>query len=200
MALPTYDKSKRRSFNYDQLPKAAYVIRILNAKQVQNKSGEGSHIAIAFDIAEGEYKGFYKKQFDADQREDKKWPNDGTFRLAVPDESAAGWKWENWNSFFADLEDSNNGYVFAGDPATLKGKVIGGKFHVEQSESKGNVYDHTRLKWTCVADDVRAGKAGRLPNDKLIGTGSGRRADNNMTDADGFMKVPDAAGEEIPFD
>lgn len=200
MALPTYDKTKRKSHGFDQLPKGAYVLKILNAKEAPYKSGSGSCLSIAFDIAEGEYKDFYKKQFDANTGEDKKWPNDAIFRLGIPDDSAPSWKWDGWNNFFADLEDSNNGYVFAGDPATLKGKVIGGKFHIEQSEYNGNVYDHTRLKWSCVAEDVRKGKAGKLPNDKLIGSGSARRATNNMTDADGFMKVPDSNEEEIPFD
>lgn len=199
MSLPTYNKAKRRK-SFEQLPKDAYVVKILNAKEVPYKTGNGSCVSIAFDIAEGKYKDFYKKQFDANQNEDKKWPNDGTFRLGIPDDRSEAWKWDNWNSFFADLEDSNNGYVFNGDPATLKGKVIGGKFHIEQSEANGNVYDHTRLRWTCVADDVRNGRAGRLPNDKLIGSTASRRAANNMTDADGFMKIPDTDAEEIPFD
>jgi hypothetical protein len=62
MALPTYDKSKRRT-SFEQLPKGAYVIKIMGAKEDTWPSGDGV-IKIAFDIAEGEYKGFYQNQFD----------------------------------------------------------------------------------------------------------------------------------------
>lgn len=198
MTLPTYDKSKRKK-SFEQLPKAAYVIKIVNAKEAENKNG-GSRLDIAFDIAEGEYKDFYKRQFEASTSENKKWSPDAVFRLNIPEAGSRTFMWDNWNSFFADLEDSNSGFVFDGDVKKLKGKLIGAKFHIEQTEYNGNIYDHTRMKWTCVAEDVRKGKAGRLPNDKLIGSASSRREANNMTDADGFMKVMDSEEEEVPFD
>ena len=197
MALPTYDKSKRKQ-TFQQLPKGAYVVKIMNAKEVPNKSGNGSHIDIAFDICEGEYRNFYKKIFEGNTNEDKKWPNDAIFRLTVPNDGSQQFIWDNWNSFFADLEDSNSGFVFGGDVRTLKNKLIGGKFHNEQSESNGTVYDHIRMKWTCVADDVRNGRAGRLPNDKLI-TAASRGSAAPATDSDGFMKVPDTDDDDIPF-
>lgn len=196
MALPTYDKSKRRK-SFQQLPKGAYVIQIKQAKEVQNKNSNGSHIAIVFDIAEGEYKDFYRKQYDANTNEDKKWPNDAVYRLIVPTDKSETYAWTDWNSFFADLEDSNNGFVFNNDLKTLKGKLIGGKFHIEQNEYNGNIYDHTRLRWTCVAEDVRTGNAGQMPKDKLIG--SRPRSRPVPTDADGFMSVPDGDADEIPF-
>ena len=194
MALPTYDKSKRTK-QFKALPKGAYVIKILSAKEVQNSNNNGSHLAFAFDIAEGEYKDFYNKQFQANTNEDKKWPNDAIYRLGVPNDQSQPFIWSNWNTFFADLEDSNNGFVFSGDPKTLKGKLIGGKFHIEQNEYRGNIYDHTRLRWTCVAEDVRSGNPGRMPNDKLV-TKIPTKA---PADDGGFMKVPDGIEEEVPF-
>ena len=196
MALPTYDKSKRKK-SFQQLPKGAYVIQIKGAKEVQNKNGTGSHLAIQFDIAEGEYKNFYMKQYQSNTNEDRKWNNDAVYRLGVPHDGSQAFVFDNWNTFFADLEDSNNGFVFAGDPKSLKGKLIGGKFHIEQTEYNGNVYDHTRLRWTCIADDVRSGNAGQMPKDKLISTGKAQAA--MPTDSDGFMSIPDDADDEIPF-
>lgn len=193
MALPTYDKSKRRK-TFELLPKGAYVIKIKAAREDGNRNGSGSHLTIAFDIAEGDFAGFYDQQFHANTNEDKKWPNDATFYLTVPTDNAQSYVWDNWNTFFADLEDSNNGFVFGGDPASLRGKIIGGKFANEQSEYNGKVYDHTKLRWTCVAEDVRAGKAGRMPNDKLIASSTPKPAA-----IDGFMDIPDTADEELPF-
>lgn len=198
MALPTYDKTKRKK-SFETLPKDAYVVKIMNAKETQNKNSDGSHIVIAFDIAEGDYKGFYMEQFESNTNEDKKWPNDGIFRLSVPNDNSKSYVWDNWNTFFADLEDSNNGFVFKGDCTTLKGKLFGGKFHIEQSEYNGQVYNHTRLRWTCLADDVRSGKASKnMPNDKLLS--AAKQSKVAATSADGFMDVGSGTEEEIPFD
>lgn len=197
MALPAYNRNNRRK-TFEALPKGAYVIKILSAKTTQSSWGE-DQIAIAFDIAEGEYKDFYKGQFDRNTSEDKKWPIDAIFYLTIPHDGCADYIVTNYDSFFADLEDSNNGFVFSGDEKSLKGKVIGGKFHIKQTEYNGNIYDHTRMKWSCVADDVRKGKAGRLPNDKLVdssGTsGNGSSADSYASG--GFSNSDD---DEIPFD
>lgn len=198
MSLPTYDKTKRKK-SYEALPKDAYVIKIMNAKETANKNGSGRHLAIAFDIAEGDYKDFYMEQFNSNTAEDKKWPNDAIYRLTIPDDGAQTFVIDNWNTFFADLEDSNNGYVFNGDTSKLKGKLIGGKFHIEQTEYRGQVYNHTRLRWTCVADDVRSGKAVKnMPNDKLLSDKPSRSA--AQTSDTGFMDVPAGSPEEIPFD
>ena len=124
--------------------------------------------------------------------EDKKWPYDARHYITVPADGCQTFIWDNWNTFFADLEDSNNGFVFGGDIKTLKGKLIGGKFYIEQTEYNGNIYDHTRLKWTCVADDVRNGKAGKMPKDKLI-------EPTPKTDANGFMDIPEGTEEEVPW-
>ena len=97
----------------------------------------------------------------------------------------------NYNTFFADLEDSNDGFVCT-DAKAMKNKVIGGKFRIEQTTYNGNVYDHTRLYWTCVADDVRNGKAGKMPKDKLI--------DDKQPMPEGFMQIPDSVEDEgLPF-
>jgi len=195
MALPTYDKSKRKSTNFQQLPKGAYVIKILGARE--DKWGSGDRcVRLAFDIAEGEYAGFYQNQFDNNTREDKQWPFDAVFTLNVPEDGCEQYIWDYWNSFFADLEDSNNGFVFTGDLKPLRGKLIGGKFHIEQSEYNGNIYDHTRLRWTCVAEDVRKGRAGKLPNDKLIGSGRNTSRASAEENTSGF--APTTEDDDIP--
>lgn len=191
MALPAYDKAKRKK-TFEQLPKGAYVIKIKDAKEEQNRNGTGSHLSIAFDIAEGEYKDIYQRRYEGDANPDKRWPLDAIYYLNVPNDNSQQYIWDNWNTFFADLEDSNNGFVFSGDVKKLKNKLLGGKFAIEQTEYNGNVYDHTRLRWTCVADDVRNGKAGKMPNDKLI-------SKQAAAPSDGFMDVPLGSADEIPF-
>ena len=194
MSLPTYDKSKRRK-SFEQLPKDCYVIKILNAKEAANKTS-GSRLDISFDIAEGEFKDFYMQQYRNNSNEDKKWPNDAIFRINIPSDGSPQYVWDSWNTFFADLEDSNNGFVFAGDPATLKNKVVGGKFHIEQTEYNSKIYNHTRMRWTCVAADVRSGKAAKtMPNDKLLTPAKAPAS----VDSD-FIDVPAGSPEELPWD
>ena len=177
---------------YDPLPKNAYVLKVIGAHEETNKSGNGSHIKIAFDIAEGEYKDFYKKQFDASADEDRHWPYDGIYNLAAPDDNSPQWMIDNFGTFIDALESSNNGYHWDWDEAKWKGKVIGALFRIEQSESNGNIYDHTRPYWFRSADDVRQKKYGRLPKDKLV-------EQRPQTDASEFMSIPDGSVDEIPF-
>lgn len=191
--LPTYNRKNRRQERV-QLPKDAYVIRILSAR-VQTTQAGRQQLVNAFDIAEGEYKDHYKAQFDRNGNEDKKWPNDGVFRLTVPYPGCPDYIVTNWDSFFADLEDSNGGYVFDGNEKGLKGRLIGAKMHIEESEWNGRIYQHTRMRWTCTADAVRQGKAGRLPNDKLIERKPTAATANDY--ASGFQSVD---SDEIPFD
>ena len=197
MALPTYNRNNRRK-TFEPLPKGAYVVRIKDAKIAKTSSGN-DQVVFAFDIAEGEYKDFYKGQFDRNTSEDKKWPNDAIFRMTIPYDGCPDYIVTNYDSFFADLEDSNDGFVFSGDEKTLKGKLIGAKMHIRQTEFNGNVYNHTRMKWSCVADDVRKGKAGRLPNDKLV-TPSAGNASGSATDSYATGGFSGADDDEIPFD
>lgn len=191
MALPSYNKAARRK-SYTQLPKGAYVLRIIGAREEQNKSGSGTHLTIAFDVAEGEYAGIYQKQHESDTS--KPWPNDGMFYLTVPTDGCQAYVMDNWNTFFADLEDSNNGFVFSGDPKMLKGKFIGGKFRLEEHEYNGKVYSNTKMVWTCVADDVRKGNAGRMPNDKKLAQSAAPAM------GDDFVALPDGMDDdELPF-
>ena len=101
----------------EKLLAGAYVVRIIRAEDRDNA------LCILFDIAEGEYKDFYRHQYDRNSNEDKKWPVDGVFYLEIPGDGRAEYVITNYDTFFADLEDSNNGFVFAGDEKTLKGKT-----------------------------------------------------------------------------
>ncbi len=170
---------------FEQLPKGAYVIKIKAAKEEPNKNGSGSHIKIEFDIAEGEQKDFYQKQFEAMTDEDKKWPYDGVYNLVAPDDDSPQWMIDNFGTFVAALEDSNDGYHWDWDETKWKGLIAGALFRIEQTENNGNIYNHTRPLWFKDAQAVRDNKYGRLPKDKLVET----KADN-FADASGVDELP----------
>lgn len=185
-----YERKEQSS--YEPLPKGAYVIKLLNIKEEPNKNGEGTHLKISFDIAEGEYTGFYKKSFESDSREDKKWPGDAIVYITCPDDNSQQYVLDNFNTFMTAVEDSNEGYHWSWDENTLKNKLVGAKFFIEQSQYNGKIYDHTKAKWFIAAQKVRDGKYGKLPNDKLI-----EKAKSSGTD---FVNIPDnITDEELPF-
>lgn len=192
MKVPTYNKENRKKAggNFQQLPKDNYVCKIMNVEEVTYRNG-GSGLKISYDIAEGEYKDFYLAKYTEDEREDKKWANDAVYWLTIPTDGCPGYVSDAWDSFWANVEDSNNGYVFTGDEKTIKGKTFGGFFRIEQTEYNGRIYDHTRLYRTCIAQDIRDGKATWSPKDKLINSeGSG---------GDDFVAVPNDSPIDLPF-
>jgi len=62
---------------FEQIPVGPQIVEILKVEDIAEKE----YLKIAFDIADGKYKGFFRRIFDADTRADKKWPNSGiTYR------------------------------------------------------------------------------------------------------------------------
>ena len=198
--IPTYNKSNRRqNSGYPRLPKDVYVVRILSAKVAPTSKGF-DQLNLAFDIAEGPYRDHYKAAYDRNRGEDKKWPADAVYRLTIPYPGCPEWVQINWDSFFADLEDSNAGFVFNGDERALKGKLIGAKMRIEEWRSKttGDIMQSTKMHWSCVADDVRQGRAGTLPKDKRIEKKEAGNGNGNNAALDEFLAV--GGEDEIPFD
>lgn len=190
--VPSYNKDNRKKPTYfSQLPKGAYVCKILHIEERESKKGNPM-IVFQFDIAEGEYKDFYKKQYAANENEDKQWSFDATYYLNVPYEGCQPFITEQWDTFWANVEDSNNGYVFDGNEKKIVGKTFGGVFRIEQTEAdNGNIYDHTRLAYTTIAQDVRDGKVTKLPKDKLVG--------NEPVNANDFINVGAEATDDLPW-
>ena len=191
MKVPSYNKGNRKKVgNFELLPKDNYVCKIMGIEEVKYKTGK-SGLKISFDIAEGDYKDFYTKKYQNDDREDKKWSNDAVYWLGIPYDDCPGYVQDGWDTFWANVEDSNNGYIFNGDEKSVKGKIFGGYFRIEQTEYNGQIYDHTRLHKTCIAQDIRDGKANWSPKDKLVEQGSGSN--------DEFIAVPADAPVDLPF-
>ena len=173
------------------LPKDGYVCKILNAQVKDGKKGQ--YIQIAYDIAEGPYADHFKKIFDGNKNEDKKWST--YFFLNIPNDDGTeqdGWTKRSFKTFTNALEDSNEGYHFDWDESKFKNKLIGGLFHYEEYQrNDGKVGKSTKMKNACSVAKIRSGSF-KLPDDKLIN----KPAANTTED---FMNIPDQIDEEIPF-
>lgn len=135
--IPKYNGMKAEQTVFSNpLPKGGYVANIINAK-IEDYSW-GSVLVIAFDIAEGDYKDFFRKQFNANTNLDKKWK--GTYRIVIPNENSQYFDNEKktFNNLIGSLEHSNNGYHFDWDEQKFKGKSIGVIYRNKEWEMNGN--------------------------------------------------------------
>ena len=193
MKVPSYNKENRKNGgNFEPLPKGNYVCKIMSVEEVTYKNGNRG-IKVSFDIAEGEYKDFYTKKYQDDDREDKKWSMDAVYYVSIPYDNCPAYVTDGYDTFWGNVEDSNHGYVWTGDEKTAKGKTFGGIFRIEQTEYNGKIYDHTKLFRTRIAQDVRDGKITFIPKDKLIGGSSSSSND------DDFIQVPEGSATDLPF-
>ena len=192
--VPKYNKDNRKvQQEFKQLPKGNYVCKVMNVEETTYKNGKRG-LKISFDIAEGEYKDFYTKQYQESTKEDKKWSYDAVYYLSIPFDGCESYIIDGWDTFWANIEDSNNGFIWNGDEKTIKGKVFGGCFRNEQSQNEqtGQIYDHTRLAGTRIAQDIRDGKVKWAPKDKFIETAP-------ASDDNSFMNVPNVEELDLPF-
>ena len=129
-----YDQAPAYTGELQQLPKGKYVCVIKQAATKDSKNGN-SQLIILFDIAEGEYKDFFQKQFDADKAQDPagaKWR--GIFRQNM---DGKGTPW--LKGVITSIERSNN-FTFLWDKEKneemLKKKRFGGIFRRRQYEKE----------------------------------------------------------------
>lgn len=182
-------KAQRRAAR-EILPAGGYVAKILDAK-VQNYDF-GDMLVISFDIAEGDYTGFFKRDYNNNPNEDKKWR--GTFRLSIPKDDGSErdeWSKNGFNGFIYSIEDSNPGYSWDWNEAMLKGKMLGVLFRKKEWEWKGDT------GWTsecCAVDAVSAIREGKFkqPKDKPL-------KKENAYPAPSFSQVSDEDDGTLPF-
>lgn len=180
----------------EKLPVGGYVAKIINVKEENFEWGD--RLAIAFDIVEGEYAGFFDKHYKAQTSEDKKWK--GTIRFNIPKEDGSEkdeWTQKRFNTNIVAIEDSNPGYFFDWDEAKLKGKMVGVIFNNKEYEFNGNHGFFTNPHSFTTVENIRSGNF-RIPKDTLL-PNSTASSSAVPADANGFMSIPDGVDEEIPF-
>lgn len=175
----------------EQLPAGGYVAKILNAKVEEYSWGE--KLVISFDIAEGEYKDFFRKQYNENTREDKKWK--GNFRLTVPNEGNQYFDSQKrtfGNAIWA-VEESNPGYHWDWNESALKGKMVGVLFRDREWEIDGKTGMTTEACTFVSVEDVRTNNF-KMPKPKMINKVA-RQTENNSN----FTVIDDEDLGDLPF-
>lgn len=149
-----------------KLPLGAYVCRVKKAAVQANEYGE--QLCIVFDIAEGEYAGFYQREFNADTRENKKFK--GVLRVFLPKDDGSQkdeWTKSTLKGLVTAFEKSNPGYKWNWDERSLAGRMIGIMFRNEEWEYDGKTGWTVRPFRAISTDSVRSGDF-TLPKDKPL--------------------------------
>ena len=174
----------------EPLPAGGYVAKILNAKAEEYSWGED--LVISFDVAEGEYKDFFSKQYKENTREDKKWK--GNFRLTVPQESNQYFDSQKrtfGNAIWA-IEESNPSFRWAWDENALKGKMVGVLFRNFEWAMEDRTGWSTEACTFVSVEDVRTGNF-KQPKDKPL-----RNKATSSATVNNFAPIDDV-DDSLPF-
>lgn len=181
--------------NYDsvnlgsqRLPAGGYICTIMDVKEDKSKSGKNM-IIISLDIAEGDYKDHYKKQFLAKNDKAARW---GCIVYAV----AEGEYIQNFVAFCKYSEESNNFNIAWGSNFCnqFKGKKIGCVFGEEEFNGQNGIAVSTRPRYFLPISDIREGKF-TIPKKKTLDNNN-----NSMQRAEssGFIEM-DSDDDDLPF-
>lgn len=198
-----YEEAKKaaESQGYPKLPAGGYICKIMGVRA--EELSWGNRIVVQFDIDEGEQKGYFKKQYEANTSEDKKWK--GVARITVPaddgsDEDArTKKKLARWISGF---EKSNDGYTWDWDENKWKGLKIGILFRETGSNINGKDIVYTEAVVGCPVEQIEKGTYFKGFTDFYAKEGyKGNSAKSEPeTDEYGFVKIPDDIQDEsVPF-
>ena len=192
-AFKDYDKVKTYGDGM-KLPVGGYVLKILNVKYQQGGKGVSDQIILSFDIAEGEYAGFYQKQYKSQDGEDKKWK--GTYRLWVPSDDGSQedeWTKRRFKTVMCAFEDSNDGFHWDWDENKLKNKLVGALFNDKEWEFNGKTGFYTNCHSFTAVQKIRDNDF-KIPEPTYLKNSSA--ASKNTDD---FVNVPEGDAEELPF-
>ena len=188
-----YDKIKGYT-DFERLPKGGYVVKILGVSVGQTADFR-QFLKLSCDIIEGEYAGFYEKQYRSNTNEDKKWTCNLLQNLPTDDGSERdGWTKKSFRTMIDALEESNHGFHWDWNETKLKGLIVGGLFNEREYEAQdGSIRRATNLARFCPVDKIRSGNY-TLPKDRLLDK------PGNAPVNDGFMSIPDGVESEgLPF-
>ncbi len=177
-----------------KLPAGGYVCTIMSAKE--DTYSNGNHVLIiAIDVTEGEYKGFWKSDYDNNTNEDKKWR--GTVRVNVPKDDGSeqdAWTKRQFENSIWAIEQSNPGYHWDWDEKKLKGKTVGVIYRNREWEMNGNTGWTTEAGALTSVDKIRNNTFRPLKDKPLV-----NKAQNaSQTASGGFTEVAEDESD-LPF-
>ena len=144
-----YDKIQE-SGSFKKLSPGGYVVKILDVTDVPDKE----YLKVSFDVCEGKDKDFFANEYKNDTREEKRWPNAGSFVRSYKEKALPMLK-----GFTTAIENSNKGYTWDFDEKKLKGKIVGLVLGEEEFlNSSGKLRNRTYVSAVRSVDVIRKGE------------------------------------------
>ena len=158
-------KSEENQSAKKQLPAGAYVAKVSGVK-IEGEAPD-QRLAIVMDVSEGEYAGFFMRQYNAARaRENQQFPvkYKGVLRIRIPNPKNKRAMYpetdiRRFNDMIFRFEASNPGFRWEGDETKLAGLTVG--ISVQEASYNGSVF--TKIARLEKADDVRQGLVKPMP-------------------------------------
>nr|DAT39426.1 MAG TPA: Protein of unknown function (DUF669) [Caudoviricetes sp.] len=191
-----YDESYAFTGESFSLPAGKYVCKIVKAQLMETQRAHRTQLVLLFDVADGEYKDYYRKQFNAAKGKDQNATWKGVHKQIIDGSSLPFFK-----GLMTAIEKSNPGYEFPwgreNNEKTLVDKKLGMVMGREQFKASDG-----SLKWATKVVQVRSldGLAdAKIPEDKPYEEPQGNIPYVGPAANDGWMQVPEGVQEELPF-
>ena len=189
-------EAKKAVSSREPLPAGGYVCDIKSAKveEYNGKKGAFSVLVLAIEVAEGQYAGFWKKDYDNNTNDDKKWR--GTYRVNIPRDDGTeedSWTKRSFGNFIWSVQESNPGYTWNWDEKTLKGKKVGVLYRNKEWEYNDKTGWTTEAAGSASVDDIRSGNFRQL-KDKPLNKGNASAAAAPV-----FTEESADSEDELPF-
>jgi len=191
MQKPTGYDETQASGGFTPVNLGGHTAVIKRVQETESKTGRPMiQIALDFDKKD-EQAGYFMEMFQGDNREDKKWPFQGTQYILTEDQD--GKCSRSFKSFITSVEESNNAECQWGKDFEnwFKNKKIGVVFGEVEEEYNDEIKTRRRIRYFCAYDKAATAT---VPAKKLFKT-----AQKPILSTDDFMKIPESDEEEIPF-
>jgi len=190
-------KENAKKAGFEKLPAGAYVCKVLGVKYQEGTNGNSDMIMLQFDITEGEYKDYFKNQYEASTQENKKFKGKATIYYPKDDGTEKdSWTKNAFAKWTNAFEDSNPGYKFDWVENKWVGLSVGIVFGETGTVIDGNEIVYTEARFACDVAKVREGKAPEAKFKAKNGYGDSVKP---ATTSDGFMAVG-STEEALPWD
>lgn len=186
---PGYEKAAAYDGSSERLPAGGYICRIMKAWVETTRNGS-EQLVLALEIAEGNFAGFIRKQFDSRKANNPNaaWPCIfKQFTLGTDGQTNPFFK-----GMLKSIEESNAGYTWNWQEATLANKMIGMIFREEEFEaSDGSIKTTVRPAFPRSVQRIREG----VETPEIRRLNNTQPNQSNVQNA-GFTAVDD---DELPF-
>ena len=180
--INNFENVQATTGEFNKLPAGGYICRITLADDLpfDASTNKGDYLKIEYDIAVGDFKNYYKEQFD---KFGKFWG--GTFFRSYKEKALGMFK-----HFIECVEKSNAGFVWSWDEKTLMGKVIGLVLAEEEYEkSDGSVGVRLYVKEVKTVQEIKDGNF-KIPELKVLKNIPSAPANNGFTEVDSSDELP----------